>query len=145
VSRGPVLICYDGSEESRHAIAAAAALLSDKRAVVLNVGPLELVAETYAAAGSGAADTSLELADAAAAVAEQGAAEARRVGFQAEPRSELDAPAWRAIVKVADELDAAVIVIGTEGLTGLRELVEGSVSHAVSAHARRPVLVVGRG
>ena len=119
-------------------------MLADRHAVVLNVGPLELVAETYAAAGSVAADTRLELARAAAAVADEGVAEAKRVGFQAEPRSELDAPVWRAIVKVADELDAALIVVGSEGLTGLRELVEGSVSHAVSAHARRPVLVVGR-
>jgi nucleotide-binding universal stress UspA family protein len=144
VAQGPVLLCYDGFEPSRHAIAAAAGLLTEKRAVVLNVGPLEVVAEAYAAAGSGAADTSIAASEQAAAVAEAGAAEARRVGFRAESRSEVDTPVWRAIVDVADELDASVIVLGSEGLTGLREVLEGSVSHAVAAHAGRPVLVVTR-
>ena len=37
---------------------------------------------------------------------------------------------------------AAVIVLGSRGLTGVRELVEGSLSHEVAEHARRPVLVV---
>jgi nucleotide-binding universal stress UspA family protein len=140
----PVLLCYDGSEESRHAIAVAASLLAEGTAVVLTVGPLELVAETYAAAGSGAADTSAAVAAAATARARAGAEEARRAGFRAEARGELDAPVWRAIVKAADELDAAVIVLGSERIKGLRELVEGSVSHQVAAHARRPVLVVPR-
>jgi nucleotide-binding universal stress UspA family protein len=144
VSKGPVLLCYDGFEPSRHAIAAAAGLLAEKRAVVLNVGPLEVVAEAYAAEGSGAADTSIAASAHAAAVAEAGAAEASQVGFHAEPRSEVDTPVWRAIVRVADELDASVIVLGSEGLTGLRELLEGSVSHAVAAHAGRAVLVVTR-
>jgi nucleotide-binding universal stress UspA family protein len=144
VTSGPVLLCYDGFEESRHAIAAAAGLLAEKRAIVLNIGPLELVAEAYAAEGSGAADTSIAASAQAAAVAEAGADAARRAGFRAEPRSELDTPVWRAIVRVADEIGASVIVLGSEGLTGVRELLEGSVSHAVAAHAGRPVLVVTR-
>jgi hypothetical protein len=56
VDDSPVLIRYDGSEGARNAITAAAALLAGRRAVILNVGPLALVAEAYAAAGSGAAD-----------------------------------------------------------------------------------------
>jgi len=87
VTSGPALLCYDGFEPSRHAIAAAAGLLAERRAIVLNVGPLELVAEAYAAEGSGAADTSIAAAAQAAAVADAGVAEARRVGFRAEPRS----------------------------------------------------------
>lgn len=49
---------------------------------------------------------------------------------------------WQRIVEVADELGAAVVVIGSRGLTGLRELTEGSASHDVAAHSRRPVLIV---
>jgi nucleotide-binding universal stress UspA family protein len=144
VAKGPILLCYDGSEPSRHAIAVAAGLLVERGAVVLNVGPLEVVAEAYAAEGSGAADTAIAASAQAEAVAEAGAAEARQVGFSAETRSEVDTPVWRAIVRVADELDASVIVLGSEGLSGLRELLEGSVSHAAAAHAGRPVLVVTR-
>ncbi len=47
-----------------------------------------------------------------------------------------------AVVGVADEIDAAVIVLGSRGLTGVRELARGSVSHDVAGHAERPVLIV---
>jgi nucleotide-binding universal stress UspA family protein len=50
-------------------------------------------------------------------------------------------PTWRGVVGVADELGAAVTVLGSRGLTGVRELAEGSLSHEVPEHARRPVLV----
>jgi nucleotide-binding universal stress UspA family protein len=48
---------------------------------------------------------------------------------------------WGAIVEVADELDAGLVVCGTRGLSGIRGLVLGSVSGAVLHHARRPVLI----
>lgn len=142
VGRGPILICYDGSPGSRHAITAAGSLLVGRDAVVLDVGPLDVVAETYAAAGSGAADVSLAVFEGTLAQAEAGAELARQAGFKAEPRAEVDAPTWRGILKVADEIDAAAIVVGSHGFTGLRELIEGSVSHDVAEHAGRPVLVV---
>jgi nucleotide-binding universal stress UspA family protein len=49
---------------------------------------------------------------------------------------------WEGIVDVADDIDAAVIVIGSRGLKGIREQFEGSVSHEVAEHAGRPVLIV---
>ena len=42
----------------------------------------------------------------------------------------------------ADELDAAVIVIGSRSPSGAREFARGSLSHDVSTHARHPVLIV---
>jgi nucleotide-binding universal stress UspA family protein len=142
VQDGPVLICYDGSDESRHAIKVAAALLAEKRAVVLSLGPLDLVAETYAAAGSGGADAATMLKAEAVAQAEAGATAARAAGFRAEARGELEAVTWRGIVEIAQELDAPVIVVGSRGLSRLREIVEESVSHQVAEHAGRPVLIV---
>jgi nucleotide-binding universal stress UspA family protein len=139
---GPVLICYDGSPGAQQAISAAGSLLVDRHAVVLDVGPLDLVAETYAAAGSGAADVSAAVFEGTLAQAEAGAGLARQAGFHAEARAAVDAPTWRGIVKVADEIDAPAIVVGSHGLSGLRELIEGSVSHDVAEHAGRPVLVV---
>jgi len=35
-----------------------------------------------------------------------------------------------------------VIVIGSRGLSGLREMLEGSLSHQLAEHAGRPVLIV---
>lgn len=142
VGGGPILICYDGSPGAQQAIAVAGVLLTGRHAVVLDVGPLDLVAETYAAAGSGASDVGQAVYTGALAQAEAGAALARHAGFDAEPRAGIDAPTWRGITEVANELDAAVIVLGSERRTGLGELLEGSVSHEVAEHAGRPVLVV---
>ncbi|MFL5962099.1 MAG: universal stress protein [Gaiellaceae bacterium] len=142
MSQGPILICYDGSASARHAVIIAGSLLAGRRAVVVDVGPLDVVAETYAAAGSGAADVSRAVFEGTLAQAEAGAALARQAGFESEARAEVDTPPWRGIVKVADEIDAEVIVLGSEGRLGLSELVQGSVSHDVAEHARRPVLVV---
>jgi nucleotide-binding universal stress UspA family protein len=144
MAAGPILICFDDSEESSHAITAAAALLRGRDAIVLTVGSLEYVAETYAAAGSGAADTLLAVKERASAQAQAGAARAREAGLTAEARAEVESPVWRGIIQVADEIDASVIVVGTERFGLLRELAEGSVSHGVTTHAHRPVLVVPR-
>jgi nucleotide-binding universal stress UspA family protein len=81
------------------------------------------------------------IAQDALARATAGAELAREAGFRAEARSDVDSPTWGDIVDVADEVDAAVIVIGSRGLSGLKEIVEGSLSHQVAEHAGRPVLI----
>ena len=140
----PILICYDGSPGSVRAIKAAATLLGPGRAVVLDVAPPITPAESMAAVSSlvpGVAFEQLNTDD-ASQVAVRGAALARSSGFEAEARGALGAPTWEGVVDVADELDAAVIVIGSRGMSGLREIAEGSLSHEVAEHARRPVLIV---
>jgi nucleotide-binding universal stress UspA family protein len=47
-----------------------------------------------------------------------------------------------AILTEARDEDASAIVIGTRGLTGVKSLLLGSVSHAVLQHADRTVVVV---
>jgi nucleotide-binding universal stress UspA family protein len=140
----PILICYDGSADSDRAIEATAALLGPRRAVVVNVGPTLTNAESVAAISSvvpGGAFEDLNL-DSASEKARAGAERARKAGFDAEARAVLEEPFWQGIVDVADEIAAAVIVIGSRGLTGIREQFEGSVSHEVAEHAGRPVLIV---
>ena len=46
---------------------------------------------------------------------------------------------------IAESEHAALLVVGTRGLGGLKELLLGSVSHACCQHARCPVLVVPAG
>ena len=46
------------------------------------------------------------------------------------------------ILSEADEVDAVAIVLGTRGLTGLKSLLLGSVSHALLQHTDRTVIVV---
>jgi nucleotide-binding universal stress UspA family protein len=144
MSSEPILICYDGSQSAEHSFHAAAALLAGRTAIVADIGPVLTDAESYAAVMPGTDIALLEQENLTDAMerAEHGAELARRAGFDAEARAELSAPTWEGIVDLANEIDAAVIVIGSRGLTGVRERLEGSVSHEVAGHARRPVLVV---
>lgn len=48
----------------------------------------------------------------------------------------------RAIIEAAREAEADLIVLGSKGLSGIREFFLGSVSHKVLKHARGSVLVV---
>lgn len=139
-----ILICYDGTTGSERAIEVAAALLGPRPAVVLDVGvpitPAESLVSVSSVVPGGAFEEINQ--DEALTRARTGAEHARRAGFEAEARSEVAAPTWEGITTVADEIDASVIVIGSRGQSGARELLNGSVSHEVAVHSRRPVLVV---
>jgi nucleotide-binding universal stress UspA family protein len=140
----PILICYDGSEEARHAILVAARILGPRRAVVLEVGPVLTTSETYlvmASAATGAEFEQLNEREALAS-ATAGAGLATGAGFDAAPRTTLSGSIREGVLDVADEIDAAAIVVAPRGLSRLEELVDGSVSRDVAEHAHRPVLVV---
>jgi nucleotide-binding universal stress UspA family protein len=62
--------------------------------------------------------------------------------FAATARSDFAGQTWEGVREVTDEIEASVIVVGSHGVTGMRELVEGSVSHEIAQHSPRPVLVV---
>ncbi len=145
---GPVLFCYDGSEGSRAAMAAAAALVAHPApAVVLTIW--EPAAVLLARAGgfggsylSDEDDVDAKQAQLAADAAEEGVQRARDHGYDASARVERATEgAARAIVEIADELDARLIVCGRRGLGAVASVVLGSVSHGVLAHAGRPVLI----
>jgi nucleotide-binding universal stress UspA family protein len=143
----PILIAYDGSEDARSAIARAGELPTPGRALIVTVWP---AAERLVSRSAGAATYApifgeideLECTNARAA-AEQGAALAREVGFDASPLvARSDRSVWRAILDLGAEHDARVIVVGSHGQGGLTDVLLGSVSSRVVHHADRPVLVV---
>jgi len=146
LSDAPILICYDGSEDAKRAIGAAAALLGTRKAVVLDLGPILTAEESLGALAPGLPAEGIEEANESDALARatEGATLANEAGFTATPRAGIGQPTWQGIVDVADELDAPAIVIGSRGLMGGEELLAGSVSHQVSRHAGRPVLLVPR-
>jgi nucleotide-binding universal stress UspA family protein len=81
----------------------------------------------------------------------QGAEIARAVGFDAEPRGRRalsktaernTSTVWRAILAIADEQEAPVIVAGARGASDLGSALLGSVSHGLLHNSTRPVLVV---
>ncbi len=145
---GPVLFCYDGSEGSRAAMAAAAELIAHPApAVVLTIWqPAAVLLARSGGFGGGYLSDADEVdgkqAQLAADAAEEGVERARSHGYDASSRVEQATEgAGRRIVEIADELDARLIVCGRRGLGSVASAVLGSVSHAVLAHAGRPVLI----
>lgn len=145
-----VLLCYDGSADAKSAIDRAGAVLKSAPAVVLSVWEpfIGVMARAGLGMGYDALTWDADEVDAAsersaAALAEEGATRARGVGLDAQPQTtERNGSVASAILDAADELDAEAIVLGSRGLTGVKSLLLGSVSHAVVQHADRPVLVV---
>ncbi|MFC4056536.1 universal stress protein [Actinomadura syzygii] len=146
-----ILIAYDGSDDARAALDFAARHLRPEPTVVISVWePLllqfawaPLVAETPAGPDSEPNDQ-FEEEKQAEHLAQEGADILRKAGLT-DVRTLAErggGPVWSAIVDVADELDASLVVTGSRGLAGARSLIIGSVSTRVLHHARRPVLVV---
>lgn len=143
-----ILICYDGSADAKAAIEHAGELLGSQAATVLTVW--QPFIEVLAGSGFGPAPAILnfeELDEASRTNAEQRAAEgtalARRAGFNATPRTcSQVTTAAAAILSQAEALGARAIVMGSRGLTGLKSVLLGSVSHVVIQHADRTVIVV---
>jgi nucleotide-binding universal stress UspA family protein len=150
---GPTLIAFDGSAASRQAVAAAAALLKPRLTLVLTVWEAALAHAAMSSAPdvamTPAVDPSTVLAYGEALrghaerVASEGAELARSLGLDAEGLAIADVrDIPRTIVEVARERNAATIVVGSRGLSGLRARLEGSTSRGVVKHAPCPVVVV---
>jgi nucleotide-binding universal stress UspA family protein len=69
------------------------------------------------------------------------AARAEAAGIAVETRHAIGV-AWSEICRVADELSADMIVLGTHGRTGLRHVPLGSTAEKVVRHAKCPVVTV---
>jgi nucleotide-binding universal stress UspA family protein len=148
---GPLLICYDGSEDAKQAIRSAGGLLGGRHALVLTIWEPAVNPGGYAWLGADTSTINFAEVDRAAAehgdrIADEGVRIAREEGLGAEPVTIKAAPPiWRTILEIADREEAAAIVMGCRGLTGVRSLLLGSVSSAVIHHAERPTLVVPHG
>ena len=142
----PVLFCYDGSDGSKTALTAAAELIKPADAVILVVWTPAVV--QLARAGSFVVDVpnegEIDEQEAARArqLAEEGAAGARRRGYDAIARmAEATESVVRTIDEIAQEIDAGLIVCGQRGRGPVGSALLGSVSHALAAHTKRPVLI----
>ena len=144
----PLLLCYDGSEDAKHAIREAAAMFGPRRALVLAVWQDAAALPPMAWADASLPDLDAVFAAAregAGRIAEEGAGIARAVGFDATPLvAEAGGPIWDAVRKAADAQDALAVLVGSRGHTGLKSVLLGSVSSGVVHHARRPTVVVRR-
>jgi nucleotide-binding universal stress UspA family protein len=82
-------------------------------------------------------------ADRVGAIAEEGVRVATVEGLRAQPLAVASAgPVSETLLREGDRVDAASIVMGSRGLTGLRSVLLGSVSRAVLQKTKRPTLIV---
>ena len=151
MSERSILLCYDGSPQSVHAIAVAARLFPGARAHVLNVWtPVEWIIARYGGLGEGFMGEELSRADAdleaeAAKLAAAGVESATQAGLSAVAHTAEcrgTGHVWQAALETADTLDADVIVTGMRSLRGLHEVIANTLSHALIQHSPRPVLAI---
>ena len=146
-----ILIASDGSEGAHRAAQAGAEIARRFNApvTVLHVFSPPPVLASYGAGipaemVSGAVDPALieQWAQSAGqAVAERTEDALRDAGVSYTFRQEIGHPADR-IVRVAEHEKCDLIVIGSRGLSGVKEFLLGSVSSRVSHHAPCAVLIV---
>jgi nucleotide-binding universal stress UspA family protein len=140
-TRGPIVLCYDGSPDAQKAIEFVGASLGGRRVVVVTAWEPYLPALTGHPGWPVTGDEPMK--DNAARLAAEGCERARVCNLEASPRvEEANDGVARAILDAADDEHADLIVIGTRGLTGLQRLVLGSVAREVAHHARRPIAIV---
>ena len=124
-SNQPVLYCYDGSDNARHALKVASGLFRDLPAVVVCVwqsamgGMLSVPYATIPEETIQNADESLK--QRAAGLCDEGREIVQGCHGDVQVRVEESiGSAWSTLVDVADELDASVIVTGWTNTSGGR-------------------------
>jgi nucleotide-binding universal stress UspA family protein len=133
---GRILLTTDGSGSSRKATARAMELAKNREAELSVVSVLDLNPEFYAEAPELAERLALEARQCVLEVEQQ--AQAMGIRPQCTVRQ---GDAFKAILKAREELDAAMIVMGSHGRQGLKRWLMGSVTEQVINHAPCPVLV----
>jgi nucleotide-binding universal stress UspA family protein len=145
-----ILISYDGSPDARAAVERAAELFPRDPAAVLTVWQpfREIVAHTTIGFGLVPSipdadeidEASQRKADETAAA---GAELANELGLSASARTCPQATTTaRAILAEAERVGADAVVMGSRGLTGVKSLLLGSVSHETIQRADRTVVIV---
>ena len=150
----PVVVAFDGSDESQAAVHAAATLFRDRLVVVVSIWePGLAIAMMSAPDTTGLAFPpptpeqiqTVERAqeDHATSAAQSGAQIVTDLGGKAESVSMpegVNVP--ETLIAIAEERDAAAIVVGARGLGAVKSRLLGSTSRRVLHDTRRPVLVV---
>lgn len=152
MSQGPVIIGFDGSPVSEHALREAAALLAVREAIVVSVWEAGAAYATFDSPGLQAIPMDLGMAamadqamlEAVREISERGARLARELGFAVQEGLTVSGEEGVAqtLVRLARERGACAIVVGSRGYSRLEKLMLGSTSRHVLEHAECAVLVV---
>jgi nucleotide-binding universal stress UspA family protein len=150
----PVVVAFDGSAEAQAAARTAATLFRDRPVIVVSVWEPGLAIGMMSApdaTGLGYLPPSpeeIEMVDRAqrehaTSAAEAGVALVRELGGIAEALPVPDSVnVADAVNAVADQRDAAALVVGSRGLGAVKSRFLGSTSRRLLDESRRPVLIV---
>ncbi len=145
---GPVLLCFDGSESAGRAISAAGALLGSRAAIVLSVWEPVASLTSLSPVGDMVGQVTgiyREMDEIGAQLADdradEGAAIARRAGFDAQALTAQGKP-WVEILRVAEDHNVMAIVLAGGPRAGVGSALIGGVPARVLHHCPRPVIVI---
>ena len=152
----PVVVAFDGSPEAVEAVRTAATLFRDRLVLIVTVWEPGLamggaMMPTADMGGGSYIPPTYEQMEAvddaqrehAQAAAEAGARLATQLGATAEALPVPDhADVADTLASVADERDAAALVVGSRGLGRVKSALLGSTSRRLLHDTRRPLLVV---
>lgn len=144
LERNTIVVGYDGSDNGRAAVDAAADLVAEGGTVhVVTAYRLPSVTETerlwselppeFRAGFDVLAGPESQQAEALGLLRGRGASAVGRL-VEGDPAS--------AILDAADEIDADLVIVGSRGLGAASRFLRGSVSSRVATHARTSALVV---
>ena len=136
-----IVVATDGSEPAERAVQEAIAIAAREGArlhVVTAYPDPHMFRERIT---SGATEVPVRLREVAESVLARAAREAENQGVEVETHAREGEPA-EAIIGLANEQQADLIVVGNRGLTGIRRFLLGSVSSKVSEHAPCSVMIV---
>lgn len=142
---GKIVVAFDGSTDSAKAVRLAASLASKYGSSITLVHVYPSPAIGFSAASGMPIPDYGDLEDAAKSsgksILSKGLQQAEGLGVRA--RGELiEAPSVvEALVNFSVAEKADLIVVGTRGMTGFKQLILGSVSSGLVSHAKCPVLV----
>lgn len=141
-----ILVALDGSDHAQRALQAAAQLAKkcEAQLILCHVVQIKFYRSDYDMRVAQAAKDVFKqigeeqaeaiLSEAEKLIKEAGVTDSLRLVGEGDPA--------RAILKASQESGASMIVVGTRGLTGLRELAMGSVAHKLTVASTCPVLVI---
>lgn len=142
-----ILVALDGSDHAQKALEMAVRLTQRCQGELILFHAIQLSAlrgDYHAMVTPAARDIYHQLGrQQADAILKQAKVTAKEMGLETVTQVIVKADSSaKAILAAADSAGVDLVVVGTRGLTGLREMTMGSVAHKVAAAANCPVLIV---
>ncbi|MCG7409520.1 universal stress protein [Paenibacillus sp. ACRRX] len=138
-----VLVAYDGSEPSRSALKHALSMAEASGEVRVHVVHIFQLPQYFLgdAFSTASPQVNQEVYEYAQQIEQHAREQVSFLGDRAAVEL-LQGPPGQAVIKYAEQHKCDLIILGSRGLSGLREFVLGSVSHYVVQTAKIPVLVM---